>query len=77
MLKQLIAHLQQMLVKIEAQISVAAAHRGPGGSPNPALGGLQGEASTIQGEISSATEKMAELLKSQGQSAGALVNDQA
>jgi hypothetical protein len=49
LLKQLIAHLQQMLAKLEAQIAVAAAYRGPAGLPKPELGGLRAEASVIQG----------------------------
>jgi capsule polysaccharide export protein KpsE/RkpR len=77
MLKQLIAHLQQMLAKLQAQIAAASTRHGAGGSPNPALSSVQAEASVIQGQIFTATAKMAELLKSQGQTIGSLVNDQA
>jgi capsule polysaccharide export protein KpsE/RkpR len=77
LLKQLIAHLQQMLAKLQAQITAASAQHGPGGAPNPALGPLQAEASAIQGQILSANSQMVELLKSQGQTIGGLVNDQA
>ncbi|MFM0740909.1 hypothetical protein PQQ51_27000 [Paraburkholderia xenovorans] len=73
MLRQLIARLQQMLAKVEAQIAAAATRHGPGGSPDPALGALQTEASAIQGQISAAAAKMVEL----GQTVGGLVNDQA
>jgi hypothetical protein len=76
-LKQLIDRLQQLLAQVEAQITAAAARSGRGGSPDAALSSLQAEASMIQGEISAATAKLAEMLMSQGQTVGGLVNSQA
>jgi hypothetical protein len=73
----LINRLQQMLAQIEAQITAAAARSGRGGSPNAALSSLRAEASMIQGQISAATAKLAEMLMSQGQTVGGLVNSQA
>jgi hypothetical protein len=64
-LEQGVKELQQMLARLEAQIA-AAARQGPGGSSNPALGALQAEASMIQSQISAATAKITDLLKSSG-----------
>jgi hypothetical protein len=75
-LQQTIDRLKKQLATLEAQITAAAALRGPDGGPNPAVEALQGEAQSLQGALIQATGALAELMMSSGQTTG-LVNEQA
>jgi hypothetical protein len=75
-LQQTIDRLKKQLATLEAQITAAAALRGPDGGPNPSVEALQGEAQSLQGALIQATGALAELMMSSGQTTG-LVNEQA